>query len=198
MRIPTDPSRNDPSNGYEAVASEFMRLRQQIGATTVRTWSRTLPAAASILDVGCGSGVPISEALMNDGFTVFGVDASPTLVTAFRSRFPSAPVACEPVEASRFFDRQFDGVVAVGLMFLLPAEAQERLVRKVAAALNVGGRFLFTAPAQGCTWTDVLTGRRSVSLGIEAYTAMLKASGISLTGEYVDEGENHYYDACKR
>jgi len=189
---------DDRSNGYEAVASEFVERRHSsIGVATVRTWARSLPSAASILDLGCGHGVPISMVLMNDGFVIYGVDASSSLTEAFRRRFPHAHVACEAVEDSRFFGRTFDGIVAVGLMFLLPAEVQQELIRKVALALNTDGRFLFTCPAETCTWTDVLTGRRSLSLGAEEYKAVLSAAGLNLVAEYVDEGDNHYYGACK-
>jgi SAM-dependent methyltransferase len=189
----------DPSNGYEAVASEFVERREQsnIGVATVRMWARSLPSGASILDLGCGHGVPISMALMNDGFVIYGVDASPSLTAAFRHRFTHAHVACEAVEDSPFFGRTFDGIVAVGLMFLLPAEVQRDLIRKVALALNSGGRFLFTCPAQACTWTDVLTGRQSLSLGAEEYKAVLSVVGLTRVAEYVDEGDNHYYGACK-
>ena len=190
---------DDPSNGYEAVASELVerRERSSIGVGTVRDWARSLPPGASILDLGCGHGVPISMALMNDGFEVYGVDASPSLTAAFRRRFPHAPVACEAVEDSRFFGRTFDGIVAVGLIFLLRAEVQRAVIRKVALALNPGGRFLFTCPAQVCTWTDVLTGHQSRSLGAEEYKAVLSDVGLTPVGEYVDEGGNHYFGACK-
>ena len=190
---------NDLSNGYEAVASEFMARRQQssVGAGTVRAWARPLPSGASILDLGCGHGVPISMALMNDGFEIYGVDAAATLTSEFRRRFPHAHVACEAVEDSCFFGRMFEGVVAVGLMFLLTAEAQRHLIRKIALALKPGGKFLFTSPAQACTWTDVLTGRQSLSLGAKEYTTVLSDAGLTLVGEHVDEGDNHYHDACK-
>lgn len=188
----------DPSNGYEAVASEFMRVRNpRIGVATVRAWARSLPRGASILDLGCGDGVPIGAALMSDGFTLFGVDASPTLAAAFHHRFPHADVACEAVQDSRFFGRTFDGVIAVGLIFLLPAEAQRSLIRKVALVLNPGGRFLFTAPVQVGTWNDVLTGRESVHLGADEYRTALADAGLTLVGEHTDEGDNHYYDARK-
>jgi cyclopropane fatty-acyl-phospholipid synthase-like methyltransferase len=136
-------------------------------------------------------------ALMNDGFVIYGVDASPSLTTAFRRKFPHAQVACEAVEDSRFFGRTFDGIIAAGLMFLLPAEVQRDVIRKVALALNPGGRFLFTSPTQTCTWKDVLTGRQSLSLGVEEYKAVLSAVGLTPIAEYVDEGDNHYYSACK-
>src|SRR5262245_8696979 len=56
----------DRSNGWEAVAPGFIgsRKRSSIGVTTVRAWARSLPTGASILDLGCGSGVPISRALL--------------------------------------------------------------------------------------------------------------------------------------
>ncbi|MCW5620622.1 MAG: class I SAM-dependent methyltransferase [Burkholderiales bacterium] len=191
---------NDPSNGYEAIAPEFIarRDRSTIGITIIREWARALPSGAAILDLGCGHGVPVSSTLISDGFVLHGVDASASMVATFRDRFPSAHVACEAVEVSDFFGRKFDGVVAVGLMFLLTPEAQRDVIRKVAQGLHPGGRFLFTSPAQVCTWTDVLTGRQSVSLGAEAYQSMLSEAGLELLGEHVDEGDNHYYSTQKK
>lgn len=190
----------DPSNGYEAVALEFIRRRDKanIGAATVRTWASSLPHGGAILDLGCGSGAPIAAALHDDGFLVHGIEASPTLAAAFRARLPDAPLACEAIEASRFFDRQFAGVMAVGVMFLLSAEMQRAVIGKVARALDPEGRFLFTAPAQACTWVDVLTNRESRSLGAAEYRGALREAGLVVVGEHDDEGGNHYYDAVWR
>ncbi len=187
----------DRSNGWEAVAARFVAERSLIGAATVRSWCRDLPAGASVLDLGCGCGVPISAALMAEGCHVSAVDASPTMVTAFRHRFPQLQVACEPVEESSFFNSTFHGIVAVGLLFLLPADGQRALIRRVSAALQPGGRFLFTAPVQAVAWKDTMMGGHCVSLGDEVYRRALAAAGLHVVGEFVDEGENHYYDACR-
>lgn len=90
-----------------------------------------------------------------------------------------------------------DAAVAIGLLFLLPERLQRDVVRRVADVLKPGGRFLFTAPVEGGTWPDSLTGRPSVSLGIDGYKAAIDDAGLTLVGEYLDEGENHYYDARK-
>ena len=187
---------SDASNGYEAVASAFIRQRElsNIGVETVRKWARSLPRGGAILDLGCGSGAPIATMLADEGFVVYGVDASASLLAAFQCRLPQAQAACEAIENSRFFARTFDGVIAVGVMFLLSAEAQRALIQKIAAALNPEGRLLFTSPTQLCSWNDLLTGRQSQSLGAEAYKALCVAAGLSLIGEYEDEGQNHYYD----
>jgi hypothetical protein len=53
------------------------------------------------------------------------------MVAAFRTRFPGVPVECNDVVKSSFFGREFDGVVAWGLLFLLPPDAQAQLIAKV-------------------------------------------------------------------
>ena len=119
------------------------------------------------------------------------------MTSAFPASFPTVPVECAAVEDSDFFGRTFDGVVARGLFFLLGVEVQRRLIAKVAAVLSGGGRLLFTAPSQSCSWADAMTGRISISLGHEAYRNALQAEGMLLVGTYRDEGENHYYFANK-
>ena len=147
---------SDRSNGWEAVAAQLIELRSPtIGVSTLHRWIASLPVPGAVVDLGCGAGIPVSEALVNAGFDVYGIDAAPSLVAAFRQRFPTAHAACETVEDSPFFDRSFDAAVAIGLLFLL------------------------------------------VSLGIDGYKAAIDDAGLTLVGEYLDEGENHYYDARK-
>lgn len=111
-----------------------------IGGRAVRDWARTLPPGAPVIDVGCGSVLPITKALVEEGLNVYALDAAPSFVRAFRNNFPQIPVACEAVEDSSFFGRMFDGVVAWGLIFLLPVEAQRSLIQRVATILVPGGR----------------------------------------------------------
>jgi 2-polyprenyl-3-methyl-5-hydroxy-6-metoxy-1,4-benzoquinol methylase len=188
----------DKSNGYEEYAEAFMAARNPcLGPAIIREWMLTLPHGCAILDLGCGHGVPISEALIAEGFEVYGVDASATMIEAFLRRFPEAHAQCASVEDSDFFRRTFDGVVASGLMFLLPVGIQALLIHKVAAVLNPTGRFLFTSPQESCTWYDALTGRDSISLGSHVYGQILNAQGFRVIGERFDEGHNHYFFTLK-
>jgi cyclopropane fatty-acyl-phospholipid synthase-like methyltransferase len=141
--------------------------------------------------------VPISQVLIKDGFKVYGVDASATLIESFRKRFPSAHAEWSAFEDSAFFRRTFDGVVAVGLMFLLRPDVQCLLIHKVNQALNSNGQFLFTSPKEKCIWQDILTHRESISLGADRYRKLLQAEGLIFVGEMSDEGNNHYYSARK-
>ncbi|SDG44012.1 MULTISPECIES: bifunctional 2-polyprenyl-6-hydroxyphenol methylase/3-demethylubiquinol 3-O-methyltransferase UbiG [unclassified Duganella] len=186
----------DPSGGWEAIAADFLAARSAIGSGVVKQWAKTLRPGGDIVDIGCGAGVPVSLALIEEGFAVSGVDASPTLLSAFQLRFPDGPTACEAAQDSAFFDRQFDGAIAVGLMFLLTEAHQQKLIERVGQALKPGGRFLFSAPRERCEWQDLQTGRRSVSLGEAAYQRLLAAAGMHLVGSYVDEGDNYYFNAA--
>src|ERR1700683_3801774 len=127
----------DQSNGYEGVAPEFLARHGSgrsvgVGVKSMRTWARALPRGAAVIDLGCGPGFPITEVLVNEGLRVFGVDAAPSFIGAFRRNLPNTPVVCEAVEDSAFFNRTFDGVLAWGLMFLLSAEDQRRLIKRIA------------------------------------------------------------------
>ena len=194
----------DPSNGYESVSAEFLARRgngstrsNAIGVKTVRSWAKRLPPGSSVIDLGCGPGFPITVVLAEEGLQIFGVDAAPSLVAAFEQNLPGVPVACESVLESNFFDRSFDAVLCIGLMFLLTGEEQHRLIWRFADILVPGGRLLFTSPSKSHVWSDVMTGRQSISLGAGEYLRQLSAAGLSVIGEYEDEGENHYFDALK-
>ncbi|KAA0990925.1 class I SAM-dependent methyltransferase [Dyadobacter aurulentus] len=191
----------DKSNGYEDNLATFIRCRSKgvdgVGAASVRYWARSLPPDATVLDIGCGIGDPISKVLVDEGLTVYGMDASPSMVQIFRQNFPNSPVACEAAEDSLFFNRQFDAIIAWGLMFLLPVETQEIVIQKMANALSTGGRLLFTAPSRSMKWDDAITEIESVSLGADNYKKLLAASGLLVIEEFEDEGENHYYHAEK-
>ncbi len=197
--------RMDRSNGYEAVSEEFLARRGSssssrstgIGVKEVRKWARKLRRGSSVIDLGCGPGFPITAVLVDEGLHVFGVDAAPSFVTAFRRNLPDTPIICEAVQESRLFNRTFDAALAWGLMFLLQAEDQHRLIQRVAEVLMPGGRLLFTSTAKPAVWNDAMTGLESLSLGAEQYRKLLEAVGISVAEEYEDEGENHYFDAFK-
>ncbi|WP_291179896.1 bifunctional 2-polyprenyl-6-hydroxyphenol methylase/3-demethylubiquinol 3-O-methyltransferase UbiG [Erythrobacter sp.] len=191
------PGNSDPSFGYDGVADAYCAARSSIGREVVETWAAQLPEGGAVLDVGAGSGDPMTPVLLEAGLDVFAIDASPRLVALYRERFPEARIACEPAETSPFFARTFDGVLAIGLVFLLPEARQRVVLAKMARALNSGGSLLFSAPQQMVSWDDALTGRPSRSLGETGYREILHDEGLDVVATSSDEGSNHYYHAVR-
>ncbi len=188
-----------PDTPYEIHAHAFLQARDPsaIGTGVLQRWAGALKPGSEVLELACGGGLPVTRELQSAGLRVWAIDASATLVAAFHSRFPDIPVQCATVQASDFFARRFDAVVAVGLMFLLPEAEQAALLANVAATLNDGGRFLFTAPLETCSWQDTLTGQACCSLGRQRYEECFSECGLQLVSTFSDEGGNNHYDALR-
>jgi len=192
---------NDPESGagYETHAARFLRHRDgsTVGVKVVEQWARSLPRGAEVLEIACGGGLPVTRALVREGLKVWAIDASQTLVDTFRTRFPDVPVRVAIAQESDFFGRRFDGVIAIGLMFLLPEDDQLALIRRVPGVLRPGGRLLFSAPIEVGTWIDVSTQTPCLSLGRVRYEQALSEAGFLCRRDHVDEGGNHHYEAIR-
>ena len=195
---------DDGSNGYESVANIYIagrgsraRVGDSVGAGVVKAWASAFPPSATVLDLGSGPGEPSTRILQEAGLTPYAVDASPTMVAAFRERFPRVPIEQSTVEASEFFNRTFRGVLAWGLLFLLDPATQALVIQKVGRVLEPEGRFLFTATREPQEWLDGMTDQPSQSLGEERYKQLLRDAGLKWVADAQDEGENHYYFAEK-
>lgn len=185
----------DKSNGYDGIAELYLKQRGATGSDTVRAWARSFAKGAEVLDLGCGTGVPVTKILLEEGLKVYAVDASPKMVAAFQENFPAVPVACESVEETQFLNRKYDGIICIGVMFLLSETAQRLLIARMCAALNHGGKILFTAPWQEVSWQDIMTAQTSRSLGALTYKKLLQGAGLCRVEEFEDEGGNHYFSS---
>jgi gamma-glutamyltranspeptidase/glutathione hydrolase len=71
---------------YDQIAEWSMndRGRNVVGVAEALAVAATLPPRACILDVGCGNGVPITQALVNASNRVIGLDTSAGMLAFFR------------------------------------------------------------------------------------------------------------------
>jgi 2-polyprenyl-3-methyl-5-hydroxy-6-metoxy-1,4-benzoquinol methylase len=198
-RPPRPSSPPDPSNGWDAAADTLIRDRSHtVGVAVLRDWARPLAPGASVLDLGCGAGVPVSQTLVDLGVRLSAIDASPRLVDVYRRRFPHVEVACEPAETSSWFRRRFDALVSIGMMFFLDEAAQRAVIRRCGERVRPGGHVLISAPWQTATWSDPTTGRWCRSLGRREYLAAFARAGLDVVAMPVDEGGNHHLAAVCR
>jgi cyclopropane fatty-acyl-phospholipid synthase-like methyltransferase len=187
------------ASAYEAHARKFLAARDgsPIGIDIVTRWARSLPAETEVVEIACGGGYPVSRALVEAGVNLWAMDASPTLLETFRSRFPEVPSQCSLALESDYFGRKFGAAIAIGLIFLLDEPDQIALLHRVSEILLPNGRFLFTAPIQIGTWRDITTGHECRSLGEAKYVQALSNAGFRVIGTHVDQGENNYYEVQK-
>ena len=148
-----------------------------------------LPAGASILDVGCGSGWPVGAALLERGLQVTGVDASPGLIAHAQATVPMGVWSVGDMRES-LPPGPFDGVLAWHSLFHLSPDDQRKVLPKLAACVAEGGRLMFTSgQAHGETIGD-WRGEPlyHASLGPEAYRALLIDAGLRVEYDGAETG----------
>ncbi len=189
----------DAARFYETHALTYLedRDRSRVGVEVVQSWVRSLPFGASVVEIACGGGYPITQVLVDSGLAVWAIDTSPALLRQFRLRFPTIPTQCASALDSDYFGRTFEAVISIGLVSFLREDEQLAFLHRVAEILIPRGRFLFTAPVETGIWQDVTTGLDCWSLGRTAYTRALERNGLRVIRTHVDEGENNYYEAEK-
>jgi SAM-dependent methyltransferase len=187
---------------YDLIADWYASSRgtSDIGVPEVESLIALLPSHATVLDVGCGNGMPLTRQLLSAGCKVFGVDSSPRMLERFQANCPGTPFMCAPIQSANVDGQLFDAAVAWGVLFHLEHAEQRKAITKVASALKPGGLFLFTSGDEdGSKQGEPMNGVpfRYWSFSVESYRELLKANGLTLVDVHRDEGENIYYLATK-
>ena len=192
---------------YDLIAEWYAsgRSTDATGVPEVTALLTSLPTPASVLDVGCGNGLPLTRVLIDHGCQVVGVDSSPNMLARFAANFPAVPAICAPIQACDLNGRMFDAAIAWGVMFHLPLAEQVKTIAKVASVLKTGGLFLFTSgdeergmdgePFEG----EPMNGVRFFyySFTKDGYRDVLREYGLTLEETHIDKGQNMYYLARK-
>ncbi len=126
--------------GYDAVAVQYATLRSK-NSDDVRLLQELidrLPEGAKVLDVGCGSGVPITR-LLNQHFEVTGIDLSETQIELARQAVPQARFICQDMTELAFPDTSFDAICSYYAIIHIPREEHRQLLLNFHRMLKPNG-----------------------------------------------------------
>ncbi|MEV5966493.1 class I SAM-dependent methyltransferase [Kribbella sp. NPDC051952] len=142
--------------GYDVLST---RYDEATGADTkYRSWIDELTArlepGSRVLDVGCGSGVPIARELTAAGHHVTGVDISEVQIQRARELVPAAEFIRADATTLDFPPESFDAVVSLYALIHIPLNEQQDLLKNIATWLKPGGWFLCTTGHGEWTGTD--------------------------------------------
>src|SRR5688572_13724219 len=110
------------SAAYDAIADAWHDARARgpfRERALVDRFVATLSSRARVLDLGCGSGEPITRVLAEAGFDVVGVDDAPRLLELARRAVPKATFLLGDMRTIAL-DGTFDGIVAWDSVFHIP------------------------------------------------------------------------------
>ncbi len=193
-----ETSKDIVRRGYDALSVPYDQAFG--GAARYQPWlaelRERLPPAASVLDLGCGSGLPVARDLAAAGYHVTGVDISDVQVRRARDLVPGATFIRADVSTVRFDPASFDAVLSFFALIHLPLEDQPPLLERVASWLRPGG--LFVATTGYWAWTGVdenwLGGGVPMwwsHADVATYRSWITRAGLSVDREaFVPEGDS--------
>jgi 2-polyprenyl-3-methyl-5-hydroxy-6-metoxy-1,4-benzoquinol methylase len=195
--------------GYEKgdYAVRF-RSSSQLNALEKRFIDRMtalIPAAAKILDLGCGTGIPFAKYLAGKGFRITGIDFASKHIAAARMNVSEATFIENDFSKLDFGSERFHAIIAMYSIFHIPRGEQNTLFSKMHNLLQRGGVVLMTlgtssTEEQSENWAGASMAWSSFDTA--AYEAMIAMAGFEIIeSEYEGqpgEEEYHWWVLAKR
>lgn len=129
----------------KAWLDRFISLIPQSEESNNHTNNRT---KSEILDLGCGDGYPIAHYLIEEGYSVTGVDITKAFIKAAKKQFKGMPAEWVLADMRDItFDKQFSGIIAWDSYFHLPPNDQIALFEKFEHYCTPGAPLLITTGA---------------------------------------------------
>jgi SAM-dependent methyltransferase len=190
---------------YDLIAawysSERVDTTDGSGVPEVTTLATSIHLGGRVLDIGCGNGIPLTQALLASGHRVVGLDSAGNMLRRFRQNCPETPAVMGIVQACPFAKDTFDAALAWGVMFHLTKAEQAQTIAGVSGILKTGAPFLFTAGDRddGSDHVGTMNGVEFhyYSFTIDGYRCVLGDHGFTLLDYHQDRGKNGYYLARK-
>ena len=155
-----------------------------------------LPRGGSVLELGCGCGLPATRMLVAN-HRVTGIDMSPVQIERARALVPQADFHCCDMVSFPLLPGTYDGIVSFYAIIHVPVAEQAPLFQRVAQALRPGSVLLFTVGHHEWTgteadWLGVAGATMYWSHECEAtYRRWMTEAGLDVRScEFIPEGES--------
>ena len=178
-----DSEMNDIGNSYDKICEQWYDFRKNTKINRcVAEFSELLRPGSKVLDVGCGTGYPISAYLVGRGFTVTGIDISERMIEkARRLELKSASFLVRDL-LNFHPSEKYDAVIPFDSLWDISHERQREIYAVVSALMNIDGYFLFTHGNKDGSIIGEMFGERFYhsALDLKEVHALLAACGFSV------------------
>jgi SAM-dependent methyltransferase len=184
-------------SGYDEVADRYLDwIAGWHSGPRARYLARAvelIPQGSSVLEIGCGAGIPVTAALAED-HQVLGVDISPAQIERARLNVPGAEFLVADATTLELPDGSQDAVLAFYSIAHIPRAEHHDLFDRIARWLRPGGLFIASIGASDNPG-EVEPGWLGVPMYFSHYDhtaslALVRAAGLRLEeSEVLDEVE---------
>ena len=107
---------------YDQIFEWYLDARDhQTGVDSVKAAFANLDPCSTVVDLGCGTGLPLAMTLKNMGLQVIGVDSSYKMVEAFKANLSECKIHHALIQDYAFPEKRIDGVLCWGCLFTFTA-----------------------------------------------------------------------------
>ncbi|MBL5884510.1 class I SAM-dependent DNA methyltransferase [Lelliottia aquatilis] len=142
----SDAAAKNILNIYETYACAFARLRARhlMEKGWLDKFTRLIGSNGSILDIGCGNGVPIAEHFIRHGYQLTGVDGASAMLERALQAFPEQRWVNLDMRQMAL-EETFDGLIAWDSFFHLTQDDQRQMFPIFARHSHPGSVLMFTS-----------------------------------------------------
>lgn len=185
-------------NGYSKIATRYNEHRNRFSTDNeLKKFTSLLPQDARVLDAGCGTGIPVTQFLVERGYHVTGIDVAPGMIALARHQVPKAEFMEGDMTQLIFPDESFDGIVSTFAIIHVPREKHSRIYQNFYRVLKPGGILLFSTGPDEWEGTDDYLGTTMFWSHYDAKTSLAntKAAGFTILFDEIitRDNETHYW-----
>jgi len=152
--------------------------------------TKKLSKGVNILDIGCGSGVPIDKYLIEHEFTVTGIDISEEQINLAQKKLPSGQFLIKDMTEVNFPVNSFDAIVSFYAIFHIPRVKHLTLLKKL-NSMNDKTKWLSANNNGSSDWEGIEDNFHEAKMfwshyGREKNIELVKEVGFKLIYETID------------
>ena len=130
--------------GYDKIAEKYHKQRSKHSSKSLLTkFSKLLPKGSTVLDLGCGAGVPVTKFFVQKGYEVTGIDFSKSMLKLARKNVPEARFIKMDITKMKFKPNAFDGAVSFYAIIHIQREKHAGIYKKLHDTLKPDAIILF-------------------------------------------------------
>lgn len=183
---------NNVKESYNRICKEWCEFRKSTPVNRcIADFADGLKPDSKVLDIGCGSGYPISSYLSRRGFDVTGIDISERMIEQARQLgLPNTFFLMEDILDFKP-GKRYDAAIAFDSLWHVRHEMQERIYRIVSSLLVPGGLFLFTHGKKDGEIISEMWGEQFYhsALDVEKVHELLRLYGFDILSSIEDYSE---------
>lgn len=178
------------------MANVYLANRERLKSSKyVQQLLKYLPKQSTILDLGCGAGIPVDDILLKAGHSVIGMDISHEQIKLARQKCPRGEFFVGDIQDLKEGEYSVQAVISFYTIFHIPRDSQGKLLKVIASYLNKGGMLLITMGDREFEGEHDLHGVKmwSSQHGTVKNRNMVESAGFKIINEEMDMsgGERH-------